>query len=64
MVPLGEWGTAGAILREEDIGLASASKKDQEDAAAETWPIQERPAEVRPGWSVQTPVPRQMCQAL
>lgn len=35
---MGEWGTAGAILREQDIGLASASKKDPEDAATEDFP--------------------------
>lgn len=35
---MGTWGAAGAILTEEDTGLASASKKDQEDAAPEAFP--------------------------
>lgn len=33
-----EWRKAEAVLTEEDEGLASASKKDQEDAVTEAFP--------------------------
>lgn len=42
---LGGWGAAGAILTEEDTGLASASEKEGEDAALEAFPRRRGPRE-------------------
>lgn len=33
-----EWRKAGAVLTEDDKGLASASKRDQEDVVTEAFP--------------------------
>lgn len=42
-----EWRIAGAVLT-EDKGLASTSKKDQEDAVLRPFSVRKRPQEVRP----------------